>query len=338
MIRKIQSNEYLKRLGNMDAAEKEGYVGRVGDWLRKKAPLLLSKTADPATAFDNAVQCSAGWNDQECRAWEEGAQLLTALAGKEETWLPDMLYTKAARRTIRRMAKCLSDIGCRKEAGDDGSSQRMAAGAAKESGYGKATKEVPAANIVKPTQAVAAKPVPVRPKHIDQYVHLLPKKTQERAATVRELLREMDVAREKMRLLMNDPKSSAGSRASWATSVTNLDKKVKDIYKELDAEWDKLVKQGRVAVDDFGNAHVTDDVRSNTEDVHQPSGISHQASKDKAKRIEYLKKWLRDTRTKQSDERKKQWEQNCKELLKLGGEITDSIRRAGEHYGAEFNV
>lgn len=55
-----------------------------------------------------------------------------------------------------------------------------------------------------------------------------------------------------------------------------------------------------------------------------------------AKRREYLKKWLRDTRTNPSDERRKQWTKNCKELLALGGEITDSIRKAGEYYGVDM--
>ena len=178
-------------------------------------------------------------------------------------------------------------------------------------------------------------PIPVRPKHIDQYVHLLPQKTQEKAATVKGLLRDLDVAREKMRLLMDDPKASADSRAQWAKTATKLDEKVKAIYRELDAEWEKLVESGRVVVDDFGNARVMEPAVAQQET--QPDGEAEaKAADEKAKRIEYLKKWLRDSRTKPSDERRKQWEANCKELLSLGGEITDSIRKAGEVYGVDI--
>lgn len=59
-------------------------------------------------------------------------------------------------------------------------------------------------------------------------------------------------------------------------------------------------------------------------------------ARPEVKRREYLKKWLRDARTNPSDERRKQWTKNCKELLALGGEITDSIRKAGEYYGVDL--
>ena len=186
--------------------------------------------------------------------------------------------------------------------------------------------------------------VPVRPKHIDQYVHLLPEKTQQKAATVQGLLRDLDKARENARLLMNDPKAKSDSIAQWAKTATALDAKVKAIYKELDAEWEKLVQSGRVVVDDLGNAHVVEIAQGDSHRVSQGDTqwtvpMSPQTSNDgeTAKRIEYLKKWLRDTRTKASDERKKQWKENYKELLKLGGELTDSIRKAGEHYGVNLD-
>lgn len=56
-----------------------------------------------------------------------------------------------------------------------------------------------------------------------------------------------------------------------------------------------------------------------------------------AKRLEALKKNLRDTRTKATPERIKQWQDNLKVLLALGGKITDSIRKAAEHYGIDID-
>jgi hypothetical protein len=358
MITKISSNEYLRRVDNMSVAERESYLSRVGEWLEKQAPLLLARANDGVARFQNAIQCSAMWNDDECRAWEDGARLLTAMAGKADTWLPEMLYVKAAKRAINQMIMVL---GSR----NDG----MQATKAKEAGHTDPFRGVGQGNNEgkgKPQGVVAAQPmfngpldqrslatkgtqecsmvngVPVRPKHIDQYVHLLPEKTQQKAATVQGLLRDLDKARENARLLMNDPKAKSDSVAQWAKTATTLDAKVKAIYKELDAEWEKLVQSGRVVVDDLGNAHVslTPDPSPKGEGSNQPSDISPQTSKDSetAKRIEYLKKWLRDSRTKASDERKKQWEENCRELLSLGGELTDSIRKAGAKYGVDVEI
>ena len=359
MITKISSNEYLRRVDNMDVADRGAYLNRVGEWLKRQTPMLLRKMDDPTAVFQNAMQCSAGWNDAECAAWNEGARLLTAMVGKADTWLPDMLYTKSAKRAIRQMVEVLRTGSMFNVQGssDQGRSQGSSASGKTAGQQTKhAAKEEPAEKTRKGTQAVAAapaskpqstetnlkpqtsnlKPEIVRPKHIDQYVHLLPESTQKKAATVQGLLRDLDVAREKMRLLMDDPKASADSRAQWAKTATKLDEKVKTIYKELDAEWEKLVQSGRVVVDDLGNARVMEPAVA--QQGTQPNAEAEaKAAEENAKRIEYLKKWLRDTRTKASDERKEQWEQNCKELLSLGGELTDSIRKAAEVYGVNLD-
>lgn len=416
MIVKISSNDYLKRFDNMAAEEKDGYLERVGEWLDRQAPMLLKRAVDEAAVFQNVIQVAAVWNDTECLAWTDGARLLTALNATADTWLPDMLYVKSAKRAIRQMVLVLSSM-------NNGNDTR-----------GKA-KEEPAEGTGKATQAVApfpkgtadgggtvgdhdreekVKPFPVRPKHIDQYVHLLPKKTQERAATVRGLLRELDIAREKARCL-SDAGGHPDKVAMWAKAATKIDDKVRAIYNELDAEWARLVSNGTVTVDEFGNAHVVETPPSAGQQQEQPHDeqpaeeapaveapaeevpaaeeeqpaeeqtpaaeeapaeeetpddgsqepqpakgrpgrpamtdeekkaaaerraaakaekIAARKAEEDAKRLEYLKKWLRDTRTAVSDERRRQWEENCGELLALGGEVTDSIRKAAEHYGA----
>lgn len=256
--------------------------------------------------------------------------------------------------------------------------------------------------------------IPPRPKHIDQYVHLLPEKTQERAKQYGPLKREIEAARENMRLLMNDPHSSAADREKWAKLAARNDEKIAKINAELDREWEKVAATGMVVVDDLGMAHLLPAEGEQTEkqEAAEPAvtqqetqqnseaagksagtvaseqdrdGIAEQETKqgealaagalgeqsetlvtkgtqelagtvatepkrkpgqpkkqpemsdeEKAKRREYLKKWLRDTRTNPNDDRRKQWTKNCKELLALGGEITDSIRKAGEYYGVDL--
>jgi len=366
MIRKIQSSEYLRRMDNMTAGEKGEYQKRVGEWLDKQSILLIPKIQDSLSVFQNAVQCSILWNDAECKAWCEGAQLLTALAGKADTWLPDMLYAKSAKRSIKQMIKNLSSVfSASKENGGNG---RMVGGAAKEKGYGNAaqarpevevTKEEPADGTGRATQAVAAnpavsqqgtqlKPVPVRPKHIDQYVHLLPESTQKKAATVQGLLRELDVARENMRLLMNDPKSKSDSRAQWAKMATTLDAKVKAIYRELDAEWEKLVQSGRVTVDDLGNAHVVDAPAdgspTETADTASSQEQKTELTSEQKAQIKSLRSWLRDTRgPKEAGEKHDayitRWKEKYQEMVELGGKdtVTEAVEKAAELYGIELS-
>lgn len=408
----------MKRVNGMTLAERNDYHARVSEWCRMQAPILKPRRHDPVSLLQNVIQCSISWNDRECQAWNEGVRLLTALGCNDDTWLPDMLYTKAAKRSIRRMCEALNYVGC-KESGTD--HQDSIAVALHTNGVKTAAKADLAITHEQADRIVdkytkklqekhsAASAVPVRPKHIDQYIHLLPEKTQERAAKVQGLLRELDNAREKMRLLMGAPQSSPADREMWAKKATAIDKEVKAIYKELDAEWEKIVKSGRVVVDDLGNARVVDvpsaavEAQTDSHDEPQPAEkektdaadgktakpkgkvrrgqaalseeekadrqaeakaekdaereakaadrekkelkdiarqskalekkIAKMTGEEKAKRLEYLKKWLRDTRTSKSKAHDAQWLLNCRELVKLGGEVTDAIHKAAERYG-----
>lgn len=173
--------------------------------------------------------------------------------------------------------------------------------------------------------------VPARPKHIDQYVHLLPKETQERAAGYGELMRQLGEARDNMQLLMDDDHASAKSREQWAKQATKIDKKIRAIRDELDREWEKVVADNRIALDAFGNAYVVEMRNEKGEkrnddaaDGAQASAISHQPSdlsSEQRKRRRELRKWLIDLRRgkegKDREKRIEQWRVNWQEYLTL---------------------
>lgn len=398
MIKQIQNSEYLKRFDNMDAMEQKEFLGRVGEWCEKHAPALFRHSGEAAAQFQDVIQCSASWNDGDCHVFEEGARLLSALMSVSDTWLPKMLYIKSAKRSIRRMNDILSELAKNEKYKEtimaNGRQVLM-------DGHEERTHEAKQAPSIVDTRssAIDSSKAVLRPKHIDQYVHLLPQKTQERAATVKGLLRNLDVARENARLLMNDPNAKSDDIARWAKTATAIDDKLKAIYSELDSEWEKLVKSGWVFVDDLGNARIA--VHASypvTEEKEEPENAESEkvaetaenetakkrgrpalseaekadraseraerlkeeraaekakrirslkpkseralrkavgklAEEEKASRREYLKKWLRDTRTSKSPEHDIQWTDNVRELQLLGVELTESIKRAGEFYG-----
>lgn len=341
MIRKITVNEYLKRLDNMNGEERQKYNERVGKWLRNIATRKLTgHINDPDAQLQNVLQCSTGWNDTECHTFEEGALLMTAVVHSEETWLPDMLYTKSAKRVIRRMVEVLKSLPLTppKEEGK----QENVMFTVKP---GPHVTVSPDAKSTTTTQIVApfgdakgqapdnTKLKPVRPRHIDQYIHLLPAKTQEHAAQVKELLRELDESRETMRKLMDDNTVGAAVREAWAKKVTGIDNKIRKIYDELDAEWDKLVKQGRVVLDDLGNAHIVECPA----DEGAPQPAPELTKEQKAKR-KNLRKWLCDMRYGNGATREdyvKRWRENFKEYLSLQGDTAfddEKVQTAAKHY------
>lgn len=206
----------------------------------------------------------------------------------------------------------------------------------------------PSAISYQPSSAV----VPTRPKHIDQYVHLLPKATQERAAEYGELMRQLGEARDNMQLLMDDDHASAKSREQWAKQATKIDKKIRAIREELDREWEKVTESGRVRTDAFGNAFLSEELRVKSEEfatADENSAIGHQPSdlsSEQKKRRRDLRKWLIDLRRgkegKDREKRIEQWRVNWQEYLTLEPKEKaledEKILEAAKHFGIDLEV
>lgn len=194
--------------------------------------------------------------------------------------------------------------------------------------------------------------VPARPKHIDQYVHLLPKATQERAAGYGELMRQLGEARDNMQLLMDDEHASAKSREQWAKQATKIDKKIRAIREELDREWDKVAESGRVVIDGLGMAHLVStsqcDAAQNedgtTADGEGGEQEPVELTSEQKKRRRELRKWLIDLRRgkegKDREKRIEQWRVNWKEYLTLEPREKaledEKILEAAKHFGIDI--
>ena len=395
MIKKITVNEYQKRYDNMTGVERQVVTDRVGQWLSRYGKMLLRRAEEPEAQLQNVMQVSGRWNDEECRAWEEGAQLLSSFASMADTWLPDRLYGKAAYRSIRRMVKCLKTMGEPdgampvalqgenpvvqgsrfKVQGDKPAGKPTGTVADKPSGKG-ADKQhkhndkgggAAAPYNQEPKGAAGAataqtggtplKPDAIatggssskfqvssndgsavipRPRHIDQYVHILPKKTQERAAKYGDLMRGLEEARENMRRLMTDPMAKNSDREKWAKTATSIDTQIKSIRKELDKEWEKAVADGRVTVDDLGNAHVVSGFKV------QGSSVA-ELTKEQKVRVKQLRNALRETRGpkepgKKHDAYVKKWIEKYREMVSIGGQqvVTEAVEKAAKLYGIDL--
>ena len=366
MIKKLTTGEYLKPYGDMTDVEREAYRKRVGEWLCSSGDRLLALTDRPMAKAQNLMMMSGRWEREDCEAAHEGAVLLTALMAVTETWLPSQLWVKSAWRAVRKLTDELSAMHNSQCTIHNGAGEQGAINPNKQNDKpSKTQKDISAgqknnpatesqgtltakvSTPLPPREGSGVGLLPARPKHIDQYAYLLPKGTQERAGAVWGMLREFDEAREKMRLLMEDVNAKPDARAAWARKATKIDSTLKGIYKELDAEWEKLVRDGRVGVDALGNAYVVDggqsdrNTQSNQSSQSNPTELT---SEQKARRRE-LRKWLIDLRRgKEGEAREKrieQWEMNWKEYLML--EPLDSALKdekvvaAAEHFGVEIN-
>ena len=229
MIRQIQANEYMKRVASMTEAERLDLAKRVGEWLSSSAKLLIPHTNDPLARMHNVMQMGAAWDDRTQDAFNEGVRLLTPFVAIADTWLPTMIYTKAARRCIFNMIEVLRTHAPKLKATpqsvpdrvpsqkprqkpqtpeptanpqNPSTTQKRKPGRprklTKEEEQAALTPNLFAPNENKSANGTISSPVVPRPKHIDQYVYLLPERTQIRAAQYGPLMRELEQARSNM--------------------------------------------------------------------------------------------------------------------------------------------
>ncbi len=334
----------------MTEAEKQDLASRIEDWLTLSAKVLLPRADEPSARIMNVNQLCAGWTTEAQDAFIEGVHLMTPFAGMSETWLPTMIYTKAAKRSIHRIVDILAQHLPQLRPTSRPTSAVVLTPKSQNRKNAK-----PHNRTTKQLQTIVSEMPTVvpRPKHINQYIHLLPDETKKRAGNYGQLIKDLGTARGNMRLLLDDPQATAEARERWAKTAVALDQEIGDLRKELDAEWNKLAATGRVTVDCFGMAHIVDkngnvagpkptgNVKANcasTKSSNKADGshaaIKQYAEEDKIARVKYLQKWLRDSRPNATNEHKKRWQENAKELIALGGELTESIKRAGAHYNA----
>ena len=386
MIHKLTAQEYLKRYDNMTEDERLKLAERVGEWLEHRAPILVPKTGEPLARVQDVMQMSGAWSAEEQEAFMEGVKLMTSFARATDTWLPEAIYKKSVKRSVLHIIDVLTtfrpkltttpaSVAPQKPVPSDAEKPSPEV-EPKRRGRGRPPKEKPAKdenpspsdnNLSQNVQNVARNTkllttdlntIVPRPKHIDQYIQLLPEDTQKRAAQYGALMNDLGTARTNMRLLLDDPKSTATERERWAKAAVKIDNRIAALRKELDDEWGRVVATGHVVLDDLGMAHLvdpqtgkvadpkpkvtipTDDKKGTTKPKrsHHKKAESEKAMTDeeKKKRISYLQKWLRDPRPEATPERKKQWGLNIKELIALGGRVTKSIVKAGEHYGVKI--
>ena len=381
MIRKVKKEEYLKGYRTMSDGERREYQSRVGEWLSNGGLRLLEITERPMAKSQNIMLLSARWKEPEVKAFSEGAQLMSALIGMADTWLPTQLYAKSAYRAVRQMVEVIGQVSdggyaivtqqTKKAVGSliitEEQKRRIVEKYTKkileEHGETPAEKQQTTVTVEATTPHLREEQggsALARPRHIDQYVHLLPEATQKRAAGYGELMREFDISREKLRIVMDDVHASDRDREQWAKKVSRLDEKIGDIRRELDREWEKVEASGCVVMDDLGMAHLVDA----TDPAHpldgrevaitQTGGGEKGAEKTALKtdekandlrRAALLRKWLIDTRYGNKDAEKRakyqeKWREKYHEMVRLGGmeSVTEKVREAAKHYEIDINA
>ena len=111
MIRKIASQEWLKRFSSMTNAEKQNYCSKVQQWLDKESQYLFPYASNADAQYQNVLMVSVAWNDATCEAWNKACILCTAMYGKgAENWLPEGIYKKSATRAIRWIKETLQSV------------------------------------------------------------------------------------------------------------------------------------------------------------------------------------------------------------------------------------
>lgn len=187
-------------------------------------------------------------------------------------------------------------------------------------------------------------PLDTRPRHLHEYIHLLPEDLQQEAMTIRSLYDALSDEAYKVESLVNDPRSTQKDRAFHAAKLCNIDDKIRNLWARIDAAYAEAT--GDTVSQDYKLFLETENHRINSEtkekdpceytkfDIdHMPEG--EERDRIKAARIERNKKFLRKTDRQSSDQHRQNLIDAATELHAWGIAITDSQVECCRSYGYE---
>lgn len=183
-----------------------------------------------------------------------------------------------------------------------------------------------------------------RPKHLDQYIHLLPEALQAEAINISDLYTEMNECSHALNTLCDDPKSTQKDRAFHAVKLCNIEDKIINLWARIDAAYAEAT--GKTITPEYKHYLDSETLRINGavrekalaemtkfEIDSMPEGSAKEAAK--AARINRDKKFLRKNDRKGDEQHRQNLQDAATELHAWGILITDTQADVCRKYGYE---
>ena len=306
----IDKKEFMKDFQQMSSVEQKDYFERIDKWNEETFPQLLAQVTS--------------WMNVPVKEFNEGLKLVSAIKRARPFVIAHRSYKKVD-VVLNKMRSLLVEI--QEKSGR--SKLRTISSDDKRKWF--AVTEVRSAPDENGVVTVRKYEEPEvdgrRPQHVSEYIHLLPKELQSKAANLKQMHMELAMYRGEAEELSKDAHATKEQVAEKARKAVDTEQCIRLLYATLDAAYKKATGK-----------KMTEDEQALLMEEEQPVSFKRAGEYTKEEidamapgkmkdelvsaRIDADKRYLRRD-VKVTDEYKKQLEIRTKELLEWGVEIGD---------------
>ena len=304
----------MKDYRKMTSDEQKSYIERVEKWNEETFPQLMAAVTS--------------WMNVPVKEFKEGQLLCSAILRARPFLIASRSY-KDAKTVISKMNSILVEVaeksGLRKEPRIYSNDKRKWFAATE-------VKSAPDEDGVVTIKTYEEPEVDgMRPQHVSEYVHLLPKDIQEEAKNLKQMHMELSMYRGEAEELSKQPGVAKEQVAEKAKAAVEMEQKIRTLYATMDAHYKKVKGQPLTAEEEELLAPAEEPQmfkRAGEYTKAEIDAMPEGRMKDEclAARQEADKKYLRRGSKNITDEYKQQLELRVKELQDWDIEITDKIK------------
>ena len=306
--------DFLKDYRQMSLDEKKSYIERVDKWTEETFPQLLAHVTS--------------WLNVPVKEYKEGQMLCSAIVRARPFLLASRSY-KDVQVVMSKMNSVLKEV--RQKSGL-GQYSTMPAGDKRRWFAATEVKSAPDEDGVVTVKKYEEPEVDgMRPQHVSEYIHLLPKDIQEEARNLKQMHMELSMYRGEAEELSKQPGATKEQVAEKAKAAVELEQRIRTLYATIDAAYKQAKGQELSPEEADLLAPAEEPVlfkRAGEYNKEEIDAMPEGQKKDEciAARQEADKKYLRRAPKNITDEYKEQLSLRVKELLDWGLEISETAR------------
>ena len=307
----ISKKDFIKDYGQMSLEEKKSYIERVEKWNDETFPQLMAQ--------------ATSWINVPVKEFNEGLILVSAIKRARPFVIAHRSY-KQVDVVLNKMRALLVEVG---EKSGLRNLRTIPAGDKRRWFAATEVKSAPDEDGVVTVKKYEEPDVDgMRPQHVSEYIHLLPKDLQEEAKTLKQMHMELAMYRCEAEELSKKPGATKEQVAEKACKAVNMEQRIRTLYATIDAAYKQAKGQKLDSDEEALLAPAEEPVvmkRPGEYTKEEIDAMPEGRVKDEclAARQEADKKYLRRGSKNITEEYKQQLLLRAKELLDWGLELSE---------------
>lgn len=311
----ITKKEFMKDYTTMSSAEKTSYIERVEKWNEETYPQLMAQVTS--------------WMNVPVKEFNEGLKLVSAIKRARPFVIAHRSY-KNVDVVLNKMRSLLVEV---QEKSGRSKLRTIPAGDTRKWFAATTVKSEPDEDGVVTVKKYEEPEVDgMRPQHVSEYIHLLPKHIQEEARNLKQMHMELSMYRGEAEELSKQPGVAKEQVAEKAKAAVEMEQRIRTLYATIDAAYKQSQGQKLLPEEEALLAPADEPTTMKRAGEYTKEEIDKMPEgrmKDEctAARIDADKRYLRRGSSNITEEYKAQLTLRVKELLEWGIEIAEKPRQ-----------